>query len=129
MFRHRLDDEPPARGSGVTGPVGKGARGGTWPMWVLCFAVMIDNVDQDIVRGTSNQIEKAFGAGDFAIGVLFSAFIVVNGLARMPASFASDCSNRTKMMAVTITAWSLISALVGVATAGAFGLLVVLRGA
>lgn len=113
----------------MTGTAGKIARVGTWPMWVLGFAVMIDNVDQYIVRGTSNQIEKAFGVGDFAIGVLFSAFIVVNGIATMPASYLGDRWNRTKIMAVTITAWSLISALGGVVPAGAFGLLVVLRGA
>src|ERR1039457_4465770 len=129
MFRHRLDDERPARGSGGAGTVGRAGRGGTGPMWVLGVAVMIDNVDQYIGRGTSNQIEKAFGVGDFAIGVLFSGFIVVNGIATMPASYVGDRWNRTKIMAVTITAWSLISALGGVVAAGAFGLLVVLRGA
>ncbi len=113
----------------MTGTIGKIARVGVWPMWVLGFAAMIDNVDQYIVRGTSNQIEKAFGVGDFAIGVLFSAFIVVNGIATMPASYLGDRWNRTRIMAVTITAWSLISALGGVVPAGAFGLLVVLRGA
>jgi hypothetical protein len=70
----------------VSGAAGKIARVGTWPMWVLGLAVLIDNVDQYIVRGTSNQIEKAFGVGDFQIGILFSAFIVVNGLATMLAS-------------------------------------------
>ena len=113
----------------MTGTRGKIARVGAWPMWVLGFAAMIDNVDQYIVRGTSNQIENAFGVGDFAIGVLFSAFIVVNGLATMPASYVGDRWNRTRIMAVTITAWSLISALGGVVPVGAFGLLVVLRGA
>ena len=100
-----------------------------WPMWVLGFAVMIDNVDQYIVRGTSTQIEKAFGVGDFQIGVLFSAFIVVNGLATMPASYLGDHWNRTRIMAVTIAAWSVISAMGGLVPVGAFGLLVVLRGA
>lgn len=98
-------------------------------MWVLGLAVLIDNVDQYIVRGTSNQIEKAFGVGDFQIGVLFSAFIVVNGIATMPASYVGDRWNRTRIMAVTIAAWSLISALGGAVPTGAFGLLVVLRGA
>jgi MFS family permease len=104
-------------------------RIGTWPMWVLGFAVMIDNIDQYIVRGTSNQIERAFGVGDFQIGVLFSAFIVVNGIATMPASYLGDRWNRTNIMAVTIVAWSVVSALGGVVPTGAFGLLVVMRGA
>ena len=98
-------------------------------MWVLGLAVMIDNVDQYIVRGTSTQIEKAFGVGDFQIGVLFSAFIVVNGLATMPASYLGDRWNRTRIMAVTIAAWSVVSAMGGLVPVGAFGLLVVMRGA
>ena len=32
-----------------------------WPMWVLGLAAMIDNVDQYIVRGASDQIKGAFG--------------------------------------------------------------------
>jgi MFS family permease len=98
-------------------------------MWVLGFAVMIDNVDQYIVRGTSNQIEKTFGVGDFQIAILFSAFILVNGLATMPASYLGDRWNRTKMMAITIAAWSFLSAFGGAVPADAFGLLVVMRGA
>jgi MFS family permease len=98
-------------------------------MWVLGLAVMIDNVDQYLIRGTSTQIEKAFGVGDFQVGILFSAFIVVNGLATMPASYLGDRWNRTRIMAVTIAAWSLVSALGGLVPVGAFGLLVVIRGA
>lgn len=98
-------------------------------MWVMGFAVMIDSVDQYIVRGTSNQIERAFGVGDVAIAVLFSAFILVNGIITMPASYIGDRWHRTRVMAVTIMAWSVISALGGVVPTGAFALLIVLRGA
>jgi len=100
-----------------------------WPMWVLGFAVMIDNIDQYIIRGTSTQIEKAFGVDDFQIGILFSAFIIVNGLATMPASYLGDRWSRTRIMAVTIAAWSLVSAMGGLVPVGAFGLLVGIRGA
>src|ERR1035441_8260909 len=83
----------------------------TWPMWILALAAMIDNVDQYIVRGTSNQIEHVFSVGDFQIGILFSAFIVVNGIATMPASYLGDRWSRTKIIAVTLSAWSLTCAL------------------
>ena len=98
-------------------------------MWVLGFAVMIDNVDQYIVRGDSNQLERVFRVGDFQIGLLFSAFIVVNGLATMPASYVGDRWTRTRLMAVTIAAWSVVSAMGGAVPAADFGLLLVLRGA
>jgi MFS family permease len=118
------------------GPGGtdKGAVGGprlisvsNWPMWVVGFTLMIDGVDQYIVRGSSDQIEHAFGVGDTAIGVLFSAFILVNGIVTLPAGYLADRWNRTKAMAYVIVAWSVISAVGGLVPTSAFGLLVLVR--
>ncbi len=89
---------------------------------------MIDNVDQYIVRGAANQIEKAFHVGDFEVGILFSAFIIMNGIATIPASYIGDRWSRTRLMAVTIALWSVLSALGGGVPGGAFGLLIVVRG-
>ncbi len=98
-----------------------------WPMWVVGFTLFIDGMDQYIVRGSSDQIKTAFGVGDTAIGLLFSAFILVNGIVTMPAGYLADRWNRTRAMAVTIVAWSIISALGGLVPTTAFGLLVVIR--
>ena len=105
MFDLRLSER-----GGQTGAVGKSSA---WPMWVIGLAVLIDNVDQYIVRGASNQIEHSFRVGDFEIAVLFSAFILVNGIVTMPAGYLADRWNRTRAMAVTIAAWSVISAVGG----------------
>ncbi len=99
-----------------------------WPMWVVGFTLFIDGLDQYIVRGDSDQLKSAFGVGDTAIAVLFSAFILVNGIATLPAGYLADRWNRTKAMAVTIVAWSIISALGGLVPTSAFVLLVVVRG-
>jgi MFS family permease len=98
-----------------------------WPMWVIGFSLMIDSVDQYIVRGANNQIEHAFGVGDIAISVLFAAFILVNGVVTMPAGYLGDRWNRTRAMAVVIVGWSIISALGGVVPTSAFWLLVLIR--
>ncbi len=98
-----------------------------WPMWVVGFTLFIDGMDQYIVRGSSNQIQTAFNVGDWQIGLLFSAFILVNGIITMPAGYLADRWNRTRAMAVTIVAWSVISALGGLVPTAAFGLLVVIR--
>ena len=98
-----------------------------WPMWVVGFTLFIDGMDQYIVRGSSDQIKSAFGVGDTAIGLLFSAFILVNGIITMPAGYLADRWNRTRAMAVTIVLWSVISALGGLVPTAAFGLLVVIR--
>ena len=98
-----------------------------WPMWVVGLTLFIDGMDQYIVRGSSNQIKAAFGVGDTAIGLLFSAFILVNGIITMPAGYLADRWNRTRAMAVTIVLWSVISAIGGLVPTAAFGLLVVIR--
>ena len=97
-------------------------------MWVIGFTLMIDGIDQYIVRGDSDQLKAAFHVGDTAIAVLFSAFILVNGIATLPSGYLADRWNRTKAMAVTIVCWSVISALGGLVPTSAFLLLVVIRG-
>jgi MFS family permease len=104
------------------------AKVSNWPMWVIGFTLFIDNMDQFIVRGSSKQIEHAFHVGNVPIAILFSAFILVNGVSTMPAGFLADRWNRTKAMAVTIVAWSLVSAIGGLVPTDLFFLLVLIRG-
>src|SRR6202012_3394126 len=47
-------------------------------------------------RGDSDQLKSAFGVGDTAIAVLFSAFILVNGIATLPSGYLADRWNRTQ---------------------------------
>lgn len=101
---------------------------GDWPMWVVGFTLFIDGLDQYIVRGDSNQLKNAFHVSDLEIAILFSAFILVNGLSTLPSGYLADRWNRTKAMAVTIVAWSIISALGGLVPTSAFVLLVLIRG-
>ena len=69
---------------------------GNWPMWVVGLTLFVDGMDQYIVRGSSDQIKAAFGVGDTAIGLLFSAFILVNGIVTLPAGYLADRWNRTR---------------------------------
>ncbi len=121
--------DPGRAGEGASAPAAGPRRMlvTNWPMWVVGFTLFIDGMDQYIVRGSSDQIKTAFGVGDTAIGVLFSAFILVNGIITLPAGYLADRWNRTRAMAVTIVAWSIISALGGLVPTTAFGLLVVIR--
>jgi MFS family permease len=97
-------------------------------MWVVGFTLFVDGVDQYIPRGDTTQLKDAFGVGDVEIAILFSAFILVNGVATLPSGYLADRWNRTKAMAVTIVAWSVISAMGGLVPTSAFVLLVVVRG-
>jgi MFS family permease len=97
-------------------------------MWVIGFTLLIDGLDQYIPRGDTKQLKAAFHVNDFHIAILFSAFILVNGIVTLPSGYLADRWNRTRAMAVTIVAWSLISAVGGLVPTSAFILLVLIRG-
>jgi MFS family permease len=102
-----------------------------WPMWVLGLVIMIDQVDQNVVRGLVTPLKEDLGLGDFEIGVLLSAFVVVNGVITIPAGYLADRWNRTRTIGHTVVLWSGITAasgafanygwLVGVRSALGFG--------
>ena len=99
----------------------------TWPMWALGLVLLVDSTDQSIVRGLITPLKQAFHIGDAAIGVLTSAFILVNGLVTVPAGYLADRWHRTRTIGHTIVAWSGLTALG--AAAPNFPSLVALRGA
>ncbi len=86
-----------------------------WPMWALGLVLMLDQLDQSIVRGMIKPLQDEFGVGDFAIGILLSAFILVNGLITLPAGYLADRWNRTRTMGHTVLGWSGVTALGAVA--------------
>jgi MFS family permease len=95
-------------------------------MWVLGFVIMVDQIDQSVVRGAAGDIQDHFGVSDAAIGWLLSAFVIVNGLMTVPAGYLADRWNRTRTIGHTVVAWSLITMVT--AASGNFATLLVLRG-
>ena len=96
-----------------------------WPMWVLGLVIMVDQIDQNIVRGVVDQLKQTFHVNDAAIGVLLSAFVLVNGLVTVPAGYLADRWKRTRMVGRTVWGWSIITMLT--AAANSFVTLVGLR--
>lgn len=86
-------------------------RVGPLPMWVLGLVVLIDQVDQNLVRGVVPQLKSDFGIDDFGIGILISAFVLVNGVITVPAGYLADRWNRTRTIGHTVVAWSGITML------------------
>lgn len=95
-------------------------------MWVLGLVIGIDTLDQSIVRGIVPQLKSAFHVGDFGIGILLSAFVLVNGVVTLPAGYLADRWKRSRTIGTTVVGWSLISALG--AAAMNFPVLVAIRG-
>src|SRR4029077_1129539 len=96
-----------AEAAGTNGKPGRAPRTMSvteWPMWVIGFTLFIDGMDQYIPRGVPKQLKIAFHVNDFHIAILFSAFILVNGIVTLPSGYLADRWNRTRAMAVTIVA-------------------------
>lgn len=90
-------------------------RVSTWPMWLLGLVIMVDQIDQNIVRGIINPLQDDWGLSDAQIGILLSCFVLVNGLVTVPAGYLADRWNRTRTIGHTIIAWSGITALTAAA--------------
>jgi MFS family permease len=84
-------------------------------MWVLGLVIMIDQVDQNIVRGVATPLQQHFHLSDLQLGILLSSFIAVNGLVSVPAGYLADRWNRTRTVGHTVVAWSAITALTAAA--------------
>jgi MFS family permease len=104
-------EDPMGTTSGVSPTTPAPVRVGAWPMWVLGLVVLIDQVDQNLVRGVVPQLKSDFGIDDFGIGVLISAFVLVNGIVTVPAGYLADRWNRTRTIGHTVVAWSGITML------------------
>src|SRR6185312_7053098 len=72
-----------------------------------------------------DQLKHDFGISDAGIGLLLSAFVLVNGLVTVPAGYLADRWNRSRTIGHTVVGWSLITMLT--AAAGSFGVLVAMR--
>lgn len=87
---------------------------------------MVDQLDQSVVRGAGKSIQDAFSVSDSQLGLLLSAFVIVNGLITVPAGYLADRWNRTRTIGHTVVLWSAITMVT--AAAQNFATLVGLRG-
>ena len=91
------------------------AKTSNWPMWILGLVIMIDQVDQNIVRGAQNEIARDLSLTDTQVGILLSCFVLVNGLISVPAGYLADRWHRTRTIGHTVVGWSGITALTAAA--------------
>src|SRR3954469_10569040 len=82
-----------------------------WPMWLLGLVIMIDQIDQNVLRGVASDLQNDLHLSDLQIGLLLSAFVLVNGLVSVPAGYLADRFIRTRTVGHTVVAWSGMSAL------------------
>ena len=75
------------------------------------LVIMIDQIDQNVLRGVASDLQKDLHLSDLQIGLLLSAFVFVNGLISVPAGYLADRFIRTRTVGHTVVAWSGITAI------------------
>ena len=82
-------------------------------MWLLGLVIMIDQVDQNIVRGLVTPLKEdpRLHMTDLKIGMLLSSFVLVNAVITVPAGYLADRWHRVNTVGHTIIGWSGITAM------------------
>ena len=100
-----------ARGSAQDSAAGKWGKYGRLPVILLALVAFIDSVDRGVFNGVISLVKKDLGFSDTSIGFIGSMFIVMSFLATIPAGYMADRLRRTRVIAVVLGSWGLISAL------------------
>ncbi|OGT70526.1 MAG: hypothetical protein A3I78_02865 [Gammaproteobacteria bacterium RIFCSPLOWO2_02_FULL_56_15] len=84
---------------------------------VLCLGYVFNSMDRSVLGVLLESIKEQFNASDTALGLLggisFALFYAVMGI---PLAALADRFNRRNLLAICISAWSLMTALCGAAT-------------
>jgi MFS family permease len=86
-------------------------RYGKRPLWVLAGVAFIDSVDRGILPGILTKVQDDLGFSDTRAGVLGTAFILAGFLVVLPSGYLADRYRRTRVIAVVLATWGVISAL------------------
>jgi MFS family permease len=78
---------------------------------LLALVAFIDSVDRGIFNGVIPLVKDDFGFSDTSIGFLGTIFIIMSFVATIPAGYMADRLRRTRVIAVVLGLWGVISAL------------------
>lgn len=84
---------------------------GRRPIRLLTGVALIDAVDRGILPGVLTKVQDDLGFSDTQAGVLGSVFVFSGFLVALPAGYASDRFSRTRIIALVLASWGVISAL------------------
>ena len=90
------------------------SRWGTYgrrPARLLAAVAFIDAVDRGILPGVLTQVQDDLGFSDTRAGLLGTAYVLTGFLVVLPAGYVADRYARTRIIAVVLASWGLISGL------------------
>lgn len=84
---------------------------GRRPARILAAVAFIDAVDRGILPGVLTKVQDDLGFSDTQAGVLGTAFVLTGFLVVLPAGYLADRYVRTRIIAVVLASWGVISGL------------------
>ncbi len=76
---------------------------------ILALVAFVDAVDRGILPGVIEEVQADLGFSDTRIGVLAAAFVVVGIVVSLPAGYLADRGRRTRIIAVVLASWGVVS--------------------
>ncbi|MPZ87674.1 MAG: MFS transporter [Nitriliruptorales bacterium] len=97
------------------------ARGGTapvgwWPLVVITAITLVDRIDTYVVSGVLPLLQDEWGFSDTAGGAIPLAISIAGLAVALPAGYLADRYRRTRLLAMVVAAWSVITMFSGLAT-------------
>jgi len=92
---------------------------------VLCAINTLNFFDRQVLPAVGEPIRREWALGDTAMGLLGTAFTLLYAVVGVPFGRLADRSRRTRILAAGVFAWSVLTALQGLARS--FGQLFALR--
>lgn len=84
---------------------------GRRPARLLAAVAFIDAVDRGILPGVLTKVQDELGFSDTQAGLLGTAFVLTGFLVVLPAGYLADRHRRTRIIAIVLASWGVISGL------------------
>jgi MFS family permease len=86
-------------------------RYGRRPLRILALVALIDAIDRSILPGVLSKVQDDLGFSDLQAGLLAGGPVFAGFLVVLPAGYLADRYRRTRIIAIVMASWGVISAL------------------
>jgi MFS family permease len=93
----------------------KAVAGARFALFVLFAINLLNFFDRQLLGSLGEPIRKEFHLSDTALGLLGTVFVIVYAVVGLPLGQLSDKWRRTRLIAVSIALWSVLTAVTGLA--------------
>ena len=80
-------------------------------MRILALVALIDAIDRQILPGVLSKVQDDLGFSDLQAGLLAGAPVFAGFLVVLPAGYLADRYRRTRIIAIVMASWGVLSAL------------------